>query len=300
MQEIERKKKTSSNKKYQKLNTQKIQLTQMDIRQEDETLNPSILDIFHAREERNYDGDAFGFKNKHTIINELNELIEEIESTYQSIEEYSVEHIHSNELILTYGYSKTVYHFLKHAAKYRSFSVFVCESAPSLSGQSMVHDLIKECRKHKNDKGFNIKSVTLIADSSIFAIMSRVNKVIIGTHAVFANGGLLAHSGTHGLALAAQFYSVPIVVVTGLYKLSTVYAYDQDTLNEHDAPSKLIKYEEQTAYNLSDGNITIQNPVFDYIKPEYVEIFLTNAGGHAPSYMYRLLSEYYDTTEDRL
>merc|ERR1739838_856348 len=176
MQEIERKKKTSSNKKYQKLNTQKIQLTQMDIRQEDETLNPSILDIFHAREERNYDGDAFGFKNKHTIINELNELIEEIESTYQSIEEYSVEHIHSNELILTYGYSKTVYHFLKHAAKYRSFSVFVCESAPSLSGQSMVRDLIKECRKHKNDKGFNIKSVTLIADSSIFAIMSRVNK----------------------------------------------------------------------------------------------------------------------------
>jgi len=297
MQEIERKKKTSSNKKYQKLNTKKIQLTQMDIRQEDETLNPSILDIFHAREERNYDRDTFVAKNKSTIINELNELIFEIQNTYTSIEEYSVEHIHSNELILTYGYSKTVLHFLRYAAKYRSFEVFVCESAPGLSGQSMAHDLVKECEKHKNDK---IKSVTLIPDSAIFAIMSRVNKVIIGTHAVFANGGLLAHSGTHGLALAAQFYSVPLVVVTGLYKLSTVYAYDQDTLNEHDAPSKLIKFEEQTAYNLSDGNVSIQNPVFDYIKPENVEIFLTNAGGHAPSYMYRLLSEYYDTTDYRL
>ena len=302
--------KQQQNKKYQTLNTSNknkgkrqkddIQLSANDIRVEDETLNPSILDIFHGREQINYSSDEFNHKNKSTIINELNELIDEIENTYQSIEEYSVEHIHSNELILTYGYSKTVYHFLKYAAKYRSFEVFICESAPSLHGQSMADELIQECKKHKNDKNFNIKSVTLISDSSIFAIMSRVNKVIIGTHAVFANGGLLAHSGTHGLALAAQFYSVPIVVVTGLYKLSTVYAYDQDTFNEHDAPSNLIKYENQSDYGLQNENVSIQNPVFDYIKPEYVEIFLTNAGGHAPSYMYRLLSEYYDTTEDRL
>lgn len=302
-------KKKKSNNKYQTLNKKKkqsnknkandIQLSANDIRNEDETLNPSILDIFHSREEINYNKDEFNTKNKSVIINELNELIDEIENTYQSIEEYSVEHIHSNELILTYGYSKTVYHFLKHAAKYRSFEVFVCESAPSLHGQSMAYDLIKELKQNKNDKNFNIKSVTLISDSSIFAIMSRVNKVIIGTHAVFANGGLLAHSGTHGLALAAQFYSVPIVVVTGLYKLSTVYAYDQDTFNEHDSPSNLIKFESQSDYFLNE-NVSIQNPVFDYIKPEYVEIFLTNAGGHAPSYMYRLLSEYYDTTDERL
>eukprot|EP01084_Bolivina_argentea_P091207 164201_1 len=290
--------KQSKGKKYQTLNTQKLELNEQDIFQQDETLNPSILDIFHAREERNFDLDKFNNKkDKSTIINELNDLMEEIETTYQSIEEYSVEHIHSNELILTYGYSKTVYHFLKYAAKYRSFEVFVCESAPSLHGQSMANDLVKEAEKHKTDKNFNIKSVTLISDSSIFAIMSRVNKVIIGTHAVFANGGLLAHSGTHGLALAAQFYSVPIVVVSGLYKLSTLYAYDQDTFNEHDAPSKLIKYEQMS--QLSD-NVSISNPVFDYLPPEYIDIFLTNAGGHAPSYMYRLLSEYYDTTEDRL
>merc|ERR1712176_1477349 len=282
------------NQKFQALNIdkqttkKKIQLSQKDIREEDETLNPSILDIFHAREVRNYSEDAFDKKSKSVI---MNDLMEEIENTYEHIKEYSVEHIHSNELILTYGYSKTVYHFLKYAAKYRSFEVFVCESAPTLHGQSMAHDLVKDAK--------NIKSVTLISDSSVFAIMSRVNKVIIGTHAVFANGGLLAHSGTHGLALAAKFYSVPIVVVTGLYKLSTVYSYDQDTFNAHDAPSKLIKYEEQNKYHLQE-NVSIQNPVFDYIEPEYVDIFLTNAGGHAPSYMYRLLSEYYDTTEDRL
>ena len=32
---------------------------------------------------------------------------------------------------------------------------------------------------------------TLITDSAVFAMMARVNKVIIGTHTVMANGGLV-------------------------------------------------------------------------------------------------------------
>jgi hypothetical protein len=51
---------------------------------------------------------------------------------------------------------------------------------------------------------------TVIADSAIFAIMSRVNKVIIGTHTVMANGGLRAICGSHIVALAAKHYSVPV------------------------------------------------------------------------------------------
>lgn len=51
---------------------------------------------------------------------------------------------------------------------------------------------------------------TVIADSAIFAIMSRVNKVIIGTHTVMANGGLRAVCGSHIVALAAKHYSVPV------------------------------------------------------------------------------------------
>ena len=51
---------------------------------------------------------------------------------------------------------------------------------------------------------------TVISDAAIFAIMSRVNKVIIGTHTVMANGGLRAVSGSHIMALAAKHYSVPV------------------------------------------------------------------------------------------
>ena len=47
-------------------------------------------------------------------------------------------------------------------------------------------------------------STTLMADASVFAMMARVNKVIIGAHAMMANGGAIATAGSHLLALAAQ------------------------------------------------------------------------------------------------
>ena len=34
---------------------------------------------------------------------------------------------------------------------------------------------------------------TIITDSAVFAMMSRVNKVIIGTHTVMANGGYVIY-----------------------------------------------------------------------------------------------------------
>jgi translation initiation factor 2B subunit (eIF-2B alpha/beta/delta family) len=34
--------------------------------------------------------------------------------------------------------------------------------------------------------------------------MSRVDKVIISTHAIMANGGLVAHAGAYQIALAAK------------------------------------------------------------------------------------------------
>jgi translation initiation factor eIF-2B subunit beta len=35
------------------------------------------------------------------------------------------------------------------------------------------------------------------------------------------------------------------------------------------------------------------NPAWDYVPPELVSLYITNSGGHNPSYIYRLLAEYY-------
>lgn len=74
--------------------------------------------------------------------------------------------------------------------------------------------------------------------------MSRVNKVIIGTHAVMANGGLLAQAGTHLIAQAAKYHKVPVIVCCGLYKLCPVFPSNLDTLQELRSPTEVLKFEE--------------------------------------------------------
>ncbi|XP_015592155.1 translation initiation factor eIF-2B subunit beta [Cephus cinctus] len=218
---------------------------------------------------------------KSSLIEHINEFEAELETCSENITQQASEHIHSNEIIMTLGRSRLVEEFFKKAAATREFEVIIAEGAPFLNGHEMAVNLAKA----------KIKT-TLISDVAIFAMMSRVNKVIIGTHTVMANGGLRAITGSHTVAQAAKHYSVPVMVLLPLYKLSPLYlrSYEQDAFNRHVAPM----------HGVIDGanaplmeKIQAYNPVFDYVPPELVTLFISNTGGNAPSYIYRLLSELY-------
>jgi len=221
---------------------------------------------------------------KNQILASITELIDELNGIYRNVADQAIEHIHANEVIMTFGGSRTVEEFFKTAGKKRKFEVIVPESAPSFRGQQLAATLAKS----------GIET-TLIPDSAIFAMMARVNKVIVGTHAVMANGGLIAPSGTHMLALAAKHHNIPIVVCTGLNKLTPLYPFDQDTFNDIKSPAEALKFEEVDTLE----QVHVVNPAHDYVPPELISLYVTNFGGHSPSYIYRLLAEYYNP-EDTL
>ena len=133
--------------------------------------------------------------------------------------------------------------------------------------------------------------VTVIKDSAIFALMPRISKVIMGTHAVVANGGMVATCGSHMVALAAKQHSVPLVCVTGLYKLTPLYAHDQETFNELLSPGTVLNFRDLSATFLE--NVQVLRPAYDYVPPDLISLFITNQGDHRPSYVYRLLAECY-------
>jgi translation initiation factor eIF-2B subunit beta len=168
-------------------------------------------------------------KVKSAIIEDISELIDEIKTVYASISDQAVEHIHAKEIILTFGRSKTVVEFFEEAARLRKFEVIVAEGAPSYSGHEMAVQLAK----------LGIET-TVITDSAVFAMMGVVNKIVVGTHAVMANGGLIAHTGAYNIAAAAKAHSVPLVVVAGLYKLCPLFAFDQDSFNEQSNPADVL------------------------------------------------------------
>lgn len=80
----------------------------------------------------------------------------------------------------------------------------MAEGAPYLEGLTMA--------QHLQSAGI---ATLVIPDVSIFALMARVNKVLIGAQAVLATGGILGPSGSKLVAQAAKHYRVPFVVVTG-------------------------------------------------------------------------------------
>lgn len=261
---------------YHSGNTPTVQ-HQYDDSQGSLSLHKLVTQTSEHENTRDYSKPQEGLKS--ALLDHLQELETELETSTDNLAAQAPEHIHSQELILTLGHSRTVDLFLKKAAKERKFEVVVAECAPSCRGHILATSLAKA----------KIET-TVIPDSAIFAMMSRVNKVIIGTHAVLSNGALRAAAGAHSIALAAKHYSVPVIVLVPMFKLSPVHlcSYEQDAFNLIGNSEGVIPYN-STAARFSQA----YNPVFDYVPSELVTLFITNAGGNAPSYVYRLLSELY-------
>ncbi|KAG8307890.1 Translation initiation factor eIF-2B subunit beta, variant 2 [Homalodisca vitripennis] len=151
---------------------------------------------------------------KMAVLEHISELQMDLETSVDNIAQQAHEHIHANEIVMTIGKSKVVEAFLKKAAETRKFDVIVAERAPFFHGHELAASLAK------------IKvQTTLIPDSAIFGMMSRVNKVIVGTQTVMASGGLRAVCGTHILALAAKYYSVPVCNMVILKHVNKIISY---------------------------------------------------------------------------
>lgn len=140
-------------------------------------------------------------------------------------------------------------------------------------------------------------STFLVPDSSIYAIMSRVNKVILGAHAILANGGMYAIVGSLLAATAARAHSTPVVVCAGQFKLTPLWnLYHEYGALDFADPSSVLGFEEGSLVDKVD----VVNPYYDYIGPELVDVFITNDGDHPPSSVYRLIKETYDDEDHKL
>ena len=231
------------------------------------------------------------------VIDGIGEIIDELDQVDDQIAGYALEHIHENEIIMTYTSSVTVQKFLLRAAAKRKFTVIHAEAYPNnhhathatvtgaidTTGDQMAHDAFQ--------KPLTVAGITvvLISDSAVFALMSRVNKVILGTHAVLGNGSLVAAAGAMTIAKAAKVHQTPVVVLSGVYKLSPVYPFDPESLIEYGDPNKVLPYEDGEMVD----SVEVENPLFDYVPAEFVDLYITNLGGHAPSYLYRIVADHY-------
>ncbi|PVH94140.1 nagb/rpia/CoA transferase-like protein [Periconia macrospinosa] len=240
------------------------------------------------------------FDLKGEVMSGIMELQEELEQSDKQIADFAHEHIHANEIILTHTASTTVQTFLAKAAKNRKFTVVHAETYPH--DNAATHEVLLTGRKqdaragapHDDDDRWKCLTelgipVYVIPDSHVFAIMSRVNKVILATHTVLANGGLVAAGGAHLIAQAAKSHQTPVVVLSGVYKLSPVYPFDLDELIEYGDVGAVVPYDDGEFVDKVD----VEHPLYDYVSADLVDLYITNLGGHAPSFLYRIVADHY-------
>lgn len=215
------------------------------------------------------------------VIGAIDEIVDELSQADDQISAYAPEHIHSNEIVLTYATSHTVQKFLLKAAAKRKFTVIHAEAFPN--EHEATHALVAGSHQENHESDLRHEqfhkrltaagiTVILIPDSAVFAIMSRVNKVILGTQVVLADGGLVAAAGARTIAKAASVHCTPVIVLSATYKLSPVYPFDYDELTEYGNAGKVFNYE--------DGNLVdyvdVENPLSDYVPAELVDLYITN------------------------
>lgn len=223
------------------------------------------------------------------IIQGIRDLIDEISNVKEELENMATDLIHENEVLLTATpTSDTVLQFLIKAGLKRKFTVLVTECYPN--DVEEAHKFVTALSKH------NIESV-LIPDSTVFAVMSRVGKVILGANAVFANGGCLSNAGVANVVECAKEHKTPVFGVAGLYKLSPMYPFNRDNLIEVGNSGKVLNYDN---FDFVDNVDVVTNPLGDYIPPEHIDIFITNIGGFAPSFIYRIVLDNYKVEDNSL
>lgn len=119
--------------------------------------------------------------------------------------------------------------------------------------------------------------------------MSRVDKVIISTHGIMANGGIIGQSGALMISHAAKAHEVPVFVLGSVYKLTPLHPIDSLTYNEFLSPEKIFRLSEHD----QSENIDVVVPAYDYVPPKMVSLILTNQEGYTPENIYRAFHQLY-------
>ncbi len=124
--------------------------------------------------------------------------------------------------------------------------------------------------------------------------------------AVTSTGGLIAQAGTRSIALAASHHATPVVVLTGMYKLTPIphpFDYHHPSFNVFMSPAAIMPYNEagtlhassdsilnddqffeekancigeEVDSGLDDESVEIAYPYFDFVSPSLISLFVTN------------------------
>nr|XP_048292488.1 translation initiation factor eIF-2B subunit delta isoform X1 [Myodes glareolus] len=215
-------------------------------------------------------------KREEEAKSELREAIdryvqEKIVLAAQAISRFASKKISDGDVILVYGCSSLVSRILQEAwVEGKQFRVVVVDSRPRLEGRHMLRSLVRA----------GVPTSYLLIPAASY-VLPEVSKVLLGAHALLANGSVMSRVGTAQLALVARAHNVPVLVCCETYKFCERVQTDAFVSNELDDPDDLqCKRGEQVvlANWQNHPSLRLLNLVYDVTPPELVDLVITELG----------------------
>lgn len=215
-------------------------------------------------------------KAKQHILESIDQYIDDqIGKAAEAIGKVVKDKIDDNDVILVYACSSLVLSALKVALdEKRKFHVVVVDSLPWLEGREMLRRLVS--------MGVQCSYVHISAASFV---MRQVSKVLLGAHALLANGYVMSRAGSSQVALLAHAYNVPVLVCCETHKFSERVQTDSFVYNELGDPDELIgsrragERETECVRPLANWrdipSLSLLNLVYDVTPPDLVTAVVT-------------------------
>ncbi|XP_001502328.3 translation initiation factor eIF2B subunit delta isoform X2 [Equus caballus] len=196
---------------------------------------------------------------------------EKIVLASQAISRFAYKKISNGDVILVYGCSSLVSRILQEAwTKGRRFRVVVVDSRPRLEGRHTLRSLVRA----------GVPASYLLIPAASY-VLPEVSKVLLGAHALLANGSVMSRVGTAQLALVARAHNVPVLVCCETYKFCERVQTDAFVSNELDDPDDLLceRGERVALANWQNhSSLRLLNLVYDVTPPELVDLVITELG----------------------
>lgn len=181
--------------------------------------------------------------------------------------------IQNGDKILIYGFSSLVVQILKDAKENKKeFEIVVVDCRPDFPGRESIKRLAEA----------DIKcSYVLI--NAVSYIMKEVTTVLLGAHALLANGNVMSRSGCSMVAMVAKANNVPVLACCETYKFCERVQTDSFVFNELGDPDALVHLKQPNQEDILSGwremeNLHLLNLVYDVTPSDLVDMAVTELG----------------------
>jgi eIF-2B alpha/beta/delta-like uncharacterized protein len=195
-----------------------------------------------------------------------NEEIQRSEERLDRLAEYGANVIKDGDTVLTHSLSDSVLRTLRAVARQRkSIKVIATESRPLLEGRRTL--------EAATEFGF---SSQLIPDAAMASRAKDATLALVGADAILPSGAFANKTGTFLLALAADYFAIPLYVAAETTKL------DPRTVEGHPPILGERSPEELTQGWTPPKGGTVWNRFFELTPGDLVEAYVTEAGLVSP------------------